>query len=212
MATSNSDRGESAQLAEKIAQLVIWPLRLSINIDVLVIQFPPQVPGFTATVRIINHWRLHQMKTNIVSELSKLFLNVALTGEQPNWTEVSNRLCANPPPPLESKKLTYEDVTFAASIILPLVKLKENIAGEKDLWNDRSVPSRKLLCDCYKLLSVNPIGRVILSVLLLADGDSCVEVINTAIQYCTAAAIRRSFEEWHSALVAIAPIPVSLVA
>ena len=211
MTTSDSHRSEYAQLAEKTAELVIWPLTSYSSAGTLIAKFPPLLPGFTATVRIINHWCLQQRKTDIVNELSKLFLNIALTGEPPNWTEISNQLCKDPPPPLEPKNLCHGDVLFAADLIVSLVKLKGKIVGEKNLWDDQYHPSRVLLCDCYKLLSGNPIGHVILGALLLTNKDNCAEVISIAIQYCTAAVLRRPLEEWHNALVAAAPIPVSLV-
>jgi hypothetical protein len=199
MATTNSYRSACALLAEKIAQLTIW--RSDSSIDVLITQFPPLNCGLTAAVRVINHWRLQQMKTDIVGELSKLFLNIALTGEKPNWTEIANQLCADPPPPLELKDLTHEDVLFAASLISSLVKLKGKFAGEKHLWDDWFPSSRALVADCYKLLGDNPVGRVILSALLLANENNYAEVINSAILYCTAAVIGRSLEEWHVVLV-----------
>ena len=149
------------------------------------------------------------MKTDVLRNLSELFLNASLTGKGPNWNEVANRLCADAPPPLRVEDLTQGDVLFAADLIKDLVILKDKFACEKHLTNDGYHSSRTLIMHCYDLMGAYPIGREILSVILVADSSNYAEVINNAIQYCTAAVLGHSLEEWHAALVAAAPIPVS---
>lgn len=167
--------------------------------------------SIAAIIRIINHWRRHKMKTDILRNLSELFLNASLTGKGPNWNEVANSLCADAPPPLKVEDLTQGDVLFAAGLIKDLVLLKDKFACEKHLTNGGYLSSRILIMHCYDLMGAYPIGREILSVILVANSSNYAEVIDNAIQYCTAAVLGHSLEPWYAALVAAAPIPVSSV-